>query len=277
MIERVIDGIAIREWGDRDAPGILLWPGLGSAGYYFAAVAEMLPGRAVAVDPPGFGRSARPDAFSFDRLVEQASALCQTCGCVAAVGHSLGGFVAVGLAACPPAGLRAAVAVDGGFMDRADLAAIGMPADAGHAALTAWMAANMPHFPDWDTAITELATMLGAEVSPAIESYAREYLVETADGIGEGAPAELLAELVLALVGEAPAADRAARVAVPTLLIACGLPAAARATRERAWQRFARSSPLIEVHVAEAWGHNPVLADPHGAASLISDWLAARI
>ena len=89
--------------------------------------------------------------------------------------------------------------------------------------------------------------------------------------------AELLAEAVLAHVGEAPAAARAAQVAVPMLLIACGLPAAARATRELAWQTFAGSSPLIEVHVAEAWGHNPLLADPRGAASLISDWLAPRL
>jgi len=273
----MIGGIAVRESGDPDAPGILLWPGLGSAGYYFTDVAEMLPGRAVAVDPPGFGRSPRPDSFDFEHLLEQAAALCEACECVAIVGHSLGGYVAVALAVHPPAGLRAAVAVDGGFMDRADLAEIGMPADAGHAALAAWIEANMPRFPDWDTAVTELAAMLGVEVSPAIESYARDYLVETVDGIGEGAPAELLAEVVLALVGEAPAATRAAQVAVPTLLIACGLPPTVRATRERAWQKFARGSPLIEVHVAEAWGHNPLLADPGGAASLISDWLAARV
>ncbi|HEX4034266.1 MAG TPA: alpha/beta hydrolase [Solirubrobacteraceae bacterium] len=276
MSERVIDGIAVREWGDPDAPGILLWPGLGSAGFYFAAVADLLPGRAVAVDPPGFGSSARPRSFDLERLVEQASALCEARGCVAVVGHSLGASVAVGVAADPPPNLRAAVAIDGGFMTRADLAEIGMPADAGHAALTAWMATNIPRFPDWQTAIAELAAMLGSEVAPVIETYARAYLVETADGITEGAPAELLADVVLAMVTEEPPAARGARITLPTLLIACGLPSASRGTRERAWQAFAQSSPLIDVRVAEDWGHNPVLADPSGAARLIGDWLAAR-
>jgi pimeloyl-ACP methyl ester carboxylesterase len=275
--ERAIDGVAVRERGDPDAPGILLWPGLGSAAFYFDAVAELLAGRAVAVDPPGFGRSPRPDCFTRERLIEQARAICAVCGCVAVVGHSLGGAIAVGLAADPPAGLRAAVAIDGGFLDRSDLAELGMPAEAGQGALSEWMAANMPRFADWPTAIAELAAMLGTEVSPAIEAYAREYFVQASEGIGDGAPAELLAEVVLAMTAGEPAAARGAQIALPTLVIACGLPAATRPTRERAWQALARSSPLIELHLAEDWGHTPVLSDPPGAASLIGDWLAARI
>jgi pimeloyl-ACP methyl ester carboxylesterase len=274
--ERVIDGIAIRETGDPAAPGILLWPGLGSAGYYFDAIAQQLPGRSVAVDPPGFGRSPRPGALTLERLLEQAFSLCEACGCAAVVGHSLGGQIALELAARPPRGLRAAVSIDGGFLSRADVAELGMPTGSGLAALTDWMAANMPRFPDWPTAIRELASMLGSEPTAAIEAYARQYLRESADGIAEAGPPELLAQTVLAVIGEDPAA-RGAALAVPVLLIACGLPVASRATRQRAWEALARSSPLIELEIAEAWTHNPVLQDPGGAASLIGDWLAARI
>jgi len=56
--ERLVAGLAVREWGDPDDPAVLLWPGPGATGAYFAEVSAGLPGQAVAVDPPGFGRSA---------------------------------------------------------------------------------------------------------------------------------------------------------------------------------------------------------------------------
>ena len=37
-------GVALREWGEPGLPEVLLWPGLGSTGAYFGAVAEALPG-----------------------------------------------------------------------------------------------------------------------------------------------------------------------------------------------------------------------------------------
>jgi pimeloyl-ACP methyl ester carboxylesterase len=275
--ERVIDGIAVREWGEAGAPGILLWPGLGATGLYFASIAEMLPGRAVAVDPPGFGGSPRPRAHDLDALAESALALCEACDCVAIAGHSLGAHVALAAAARPRHGLRAAVAIDGGFRSRSDMAAAGMPADGGRESLSAWMAANMPRFEDWESAVGALAAMAGAEVTPALQAYAREFFAQTAEGTVEGAPPELLAEVALAVLGEEPASELGARLALPTLLIACGAPAESRAVRERAWRAFARSSPLIELHVAQAWGHNAVLADPRGAASVIGGWLAERL
>ena len=60
---------------------------------------------------------------------------------------------------------------------------------------------------------------------------------------------------------------------VPTLLIAGGQPLEGRATRERAWRRFADSSTLIELHVADAWGHNAILQDSQASSRLIADWL----
>ena len=60
------DDVAVREWGDPGETGILMWPGLGATGGYFAGVAEAMPGRVVSVDPPGFGDSAPLDSYSYD-------------------------------------------------------------------------------------------------------------------------------------------------------------------------------------------------------------------
>ncbi len=272
MNEKLVAGMAVREWGDPADPGILLWPGLGSNSAYFAGVAQSLPGRAVAVDPPGFGRSAPLDGYTSERLVELAAAVAEACGCWAIVAHSLGAYVAVGLAADPPPGLRAAVLLDGGFTDAAAMAATGMPVTSAREQLIAWMQANELRFADWDTAIRNLATMIGGEPTPMLEAYIREVFVEVDGEIRSPTPPDVMADHVLALMGD-DVLTPASRMQVPTLLIASGQPAEHRATREQAWRRFADSSPLIELHVADAWGHNAILQDSEASTRLIADWL----
>ena len=274
--ERFVAGVGVREWGGSEEPGILLWPGLGATGTYFAAVGELLPGRAVAVDPPGFGRSDPLAACTYERLVGVATAVVDACGCQAMVGHSLGAYLALGVATQPPAQLRAVVLIDGGFLDAHGMAALGMPTTAGREELTTWLQANAPRFADWDTAVRELATMFGTLPTPAIAAYAREILTELDGEIRDPSPPERLADLVLALVREdAPA--RAERIQVPTLLIACGQPFDGRAVRENAWQPFVEASPLLALHVADDWGHNPTLQDPYASAALITDWLKRHL
>ena len=268
----MVAGLAVREWGDPGDPAVLLWPGLSSTSAYFAHVAPSLPGRAVAVDPPGFGRSAPLDGYTAERLIEVAAAVTEECGCWAIVGHSLGGYLAVSVAADPPPGLRAAVLLDGGFMDASAMAEIGMPVTSGRDQLIAWMRANAPSFPDWETAVRELAAMIGGEPTPVLEAYVREVFVEVDGAIREPTPPEEMADQVLALV-DRDVLTPAGRVGVPTLLIAGGQPLEGRATRERAWRRFADSSTLIELHVADAWGHNAILQDSQASSRLIADWL----
>ncbi len=264
--------MAVREWGDPADPAILLWPGLGSNSVYFAGMAPALPGRAVAVDPPGFGRSAPPDRYTSERLIELAAAVAEACGCWAIVGHSLGAYLAVGVAAHPPAGLRAAVLLDGGFMDAATMAESGMPVTSGREQLIAWMGANELRFPDWETAIRDLAAMIGGEPTAMLEAYIREVYVEVDGEIRQPTPPEEMADQVLAIVGH-DVLRQAKRVRVPTLLIASGQPAERRATRAQAWRQFADSSALIELHVADTWGHNPILQDSQASTRLIADWL----
>lgn len=268
----MVAGVSVREWGDPAEPAILLWPGLGSNSAYFAAMAPALPGRAVAVDPPDFGRSAPLDRHTSERLIELASTVAESCACWAIVAHSLGAYLAVGLADDPPTGLRAAVLLDGGFMNAAAMAEIGMPVTSGREQLIAWMRANELRFPDWETAIRSLATMIGGEPTPMLEAYIREVFVEVDGEIRQPASLEEMADQVLAVVSD-DVLTQAKRVRVPTLLIASGQPAERRATREQAWRRFADSSPLIELHVADAWGHNAILQDSQASTRLIVDWL----
>jgi len=274
--DRVINGLAIREWGDSARTGILLWPGLGSSRAYFDSIAPFFPFRGVAVDPPGSGSSAPLDPCTSERLVGLARAAAEACGCRAIVGHSLGSYVAMGVAADPPAGFGAAVLIDGGFRAPDDYAELGMPVTSGRAELVAWLEANALRFADWDTAFRELATMIGGEVTPAFEAYIRDVFAETDGEVRERARADRMADLLLGSVDHDVRA-RAEAIKVPTLLIACGNPRETRETRERTWTRLAESSPLIELRVVESWHHNPILQDPEGASRTIVDWLTPRL
>lgn len=272
MRHRRVASLALREWGDPAEPGVLLWPGLGATAAYFDSLARELPGRAVSIDPPGYGASAPLDPCTHSRTVQIASAVVDECGCHAIVGHSLGAYVAASVAADPPAGLRAAVLIDGGFMEAEERAQLGMPITAGRTELVRWLTDNALRFPDWESATRELAAMISSDETQALRAYLRELLIEVDGEIRERATPDQDADLLLAALDHAirPVADT---VSVPTLLIACGQPAEHRAIKERAWQAFAARSPLIELHVAEDWGHNPLFQAPEAFSELIVGWL----
>ena len=272
MPEELTEGIAVREWGDPTQAGILFWPGLGSTGAYFSAIAPLLPGRVLAADPPGFGRSPPPAAYSYEGLVDAARAVIVACGCRALVGHSLGADLALGVANEPPASLKAVVLIDGGYMGAATRGALGLPTDASRAELTAWMAENGPRFPDWDAAIREVGAMWDAAATPEVEAAVRDAFVEVDGEVRQGAPPDRLADLLLAFLHQ-DIDDRARGTRVPTLLMACGHPPERAAIKRTAWEAFARASPLIDVRVVDEWGHNPPLQDPAGAARVVAEWL----
>ncbi|MGD0981901.1 MAG: alpha/beta hydrolase, partial [Solirubrobacteraceae bacterium] len=207
------------------------------------------------------------------RLADLARAVVGACGCWAMVGHSLGAYLAGAVATDPPAGLRAVVLIDGGYLTPRDFTELGWPdAQAERTELVAWLTNNIPHFPDWPTAIREVAAMFGTEVTSALEAYLREELIEVDGEVRDPASPERLADLLVAARGRnVPAL--APDIAIPTLLIACGKPAAHRALRQEAWQRFADASPHIELHVAEAWSHNPIIQEPEASCNLIANWL----
>ncbi|MGH2871906.1 MAG: alpha/beta fold hydrolase [Solirubrobacteraceae bacterium] len=268
--------MAFREWGDPGDPGILLWPGLGAVGSYFAGIASALPGRSVAVDPPGFGRSDPLDPCSYERLVEIARSAIAAHDCMAMVGHSLGAYVAAGLAIDPPERLRAVVLIDGGFLTAAGLHELGMPVLDGRERLIAWLQQNRQRFPDWEAAVDGIAEMTGAEPTPALESYLRDVMIEVDGEIHNAEPAERSADSVLA-VHAANVPALAANIKIPTLLLACGQPEQQRQAKEQAWRSFAQSSPLIELRVGDQWTHNPILQNPETLAGIIATWLTPHL
>jgi len=272
MSERFLGGLAIREWGNPGEPGILLWPGLGAPATYFAPIAEYLPGRAIAVDPPGFGGSSPVDPNTRERYVDVAREVIESTGCRVMIGHSLGAYLALDIAAQPPAALRAVVMIDGGFLGTREFRELGMPIGEGRETLISWLEANDPRFSDWETATATLSAMLGADPSPVIVDYVRDIFVEVDGEIRSASGANQRADLLLAILND-DVVPRATDLQVPTLLVACGQPIEHRAIRQAAWERLAESSPLVRLHVADEWGHNPVLQAPEAIGALLADWL----
>jgi pimeloyl-ACP methyl ester carboxylesterase len=271
-MERFLGGLAIREWGESGEPGTLLWPGLGATASYFAPIAEYLPRRVIAVDPPGFGGSSPVDPNTREAYGDVARQIIESTGCSAMIGHSLGAYVALDVAARPPATLRAVVMIDGGFLGRREFREFGMPLGEGRETLVAWLDANDPHFPDWETATTTLSAMLGVDPSPMIADYVRDIYVAVDGEIRSAAGVDQRADLLLAILND-DAVPQASDAQVPTLLIACGQPVEHRAMRQAAWERLVGSSPLVELHVADEWGHNPVLQEPEAIGALLAEWL----
>jgi pimeloyl-ACP methyl ester carboxylesterase len=270
--QRVVESLAVREWGDPALPGVLLWPGLGSTGAYFESLVPRLPYRAVAVDPPGHGGSAPLDPCTFERLVAMARAVAEECGCQAVVGHSLGAYVAVGLACAPPGELQSAVLLDGGFMEATDMAAYGMPIAQGRAVLTKWLADGVLTFSTWADAAREVAAMMKCEESDAFVAYVRDVLTEVDGETRERVTPERAADLMLATFDH-EARVLAKQLAIPTLLLASGEPAEQRIPRQAAWEEFASGSSLVKLHVGEDWAHNPIFQQPDVLTSLIGNWI----
>lgn len=272
MSERIVESLAVRESGDPALPGVLLWPGLGSTGAYYESLVPRLPYRAVAVDPPGHGGSAPLEPCTFERLVEIARAVVEECGCRAVVGHSLGAYVAVGLACAPPAELQSAVLLDGGFMEASDMAAYGMPITEGRTALVEWMAGGVLSFRSWGDAVREVAAMMECTESDALVAYLRDLFVEVDGEIRERVTPERAADLVLATFDH-DTRPLAKELAIPTLLLASGKPAERRIPRQAACEEFASASSLVKLHVEEGWAHNPIFQQPEVLASLIGEWI----
>jgi pimeloyl-ACP methyl ester carboxylesterase len=171
------------------------------------------------------------------------------------------------------------VLVDGGYLEQADRVALGAPDAGDRDAVVASMREGEARFPDWETARGEFAKFVGTEeLTPAAEAAFRELLTETDGELREVAPPERSADLLMSVANaEIDARARAAAVSVPTLLIAAGQPPESREIKQRAWERFAAASPLIELHVAEDWGHNALLASTDECAAVISAWLSPHM
>jgi pimeloyl-ACP methyl ester carboxylesterase len=151
-----------------------------------------------------------------------------------------------------------------------------MPIEKGRETLGAWFEANDPHFSDWESATTTLSAMLGVDPSPVTAAYLHEIFLEVDGEIRGAAGASERADLLLAILNDDDV-FRATAVQVPTFLIVCGHPIEQRDVRQAAWQRLTESAPMVQLHVADDWNHNPVLQAPDAIAALIAGWLREQI
>ncbi|GAA2383002.1 alpha/beta hydrolase [Dactylosporangium salmoneum] len=118
--------LRVRGGGEGD-PLLLLLHGLGATGAVWSGwepvLAQRWPGRWLAPDLPGHGRSAALSEYTFDGLAEAVRPLVESAGRTVVLGHSLGGVVALALAARFPAaavvGLGIKVAWSDEELDRA--------------------------------------------------------------------------------------------------------------------------------------------------------------
>ncbi|MFD0578983.1 alpha/beta fold hydrolase [Dactylosporangium darangshiense] len=98
----MVQDLRVRGGGEGD-PLLLLLHGLGATGAVWSGWAPELarrwPGRWLAPDLPGHGGSAELSEYTFDALADAVRPLAESAGRTVVVGHSLGGVVALALAA----------------------------------------------------------------------------------------------------------------------------------------------------------------------------------
>lgn len=98
--------IAVRRGGAEDGPLLVLLHGLGHTAYVWREFVELLPtrwaGGWVAPDLPGHGGSGWLDGYSFDALAAELVPMLPPGRPVVLVGHSMGGVVALSMAAARP-------------------------------------------------------------------------------------------------------------------------------------------------------------------------------
>lgn len=106
MIRSSHRGMSYYDTGGPSRQTFVLLHGLGSSANFWHTTVPVLAGQArtVAVDIPGFGRSTPPRPFTLDTVAQSIAALVNDLGIRDAVlvGHSLGGVVALRVAATAP-------------------------------------------------------------------------------------------------------------------------------------------------------------------------------
>lgn len=265
--------IAIRTWGEPDAPAVVFLHGLGVLGPHASdepAEAWALCGfHVIAPDLPGFGSSAAvsPEEYRPSRLARIL--LDELPERFALVGYSWGGTIACHIVAQQPERVRALALVDVGYQSPpAD------PKSYEQRLEQARAESEDMRFPDADAYLAAIRPYFSARITDA-------QLLRSAREEGGIVVPELTAEVVAgAMRGveiEPPQALLGALrdAGLPVILLVAGQPARPERIAEVA--AFELAVPAAEVRPFAAASHNVLLDAPDEAIPAVGDWLVRSL
>jgi pimeloyl-ACP methyl ester carboxylesterase len=282
MGTRAIDAggtrLAVHEWGDDAAPGVLFWHALGShTGRQFAEAAPILARefglRVAALDAPGFGGSPAvedPDRLTLRSIAPLALAAAEELGLERPVfaGASWGGSVALAAAALEPERLRGIALLDSGYQ----------PAMTGEESLDQlrehWRGQEGFRFASWDEWLAESREYF-ERFTPELEAALRSGFREEPDGAVVSIMSPELYATVIWTLRRDPWTnylEAAGASGLPILLLAATEPQDRRSERDEQLARFAERVPKAEILHVEGAHHHVLEHDPEQVARALGAW-----
>lgn len=279
---READGVAVREWGEADAPAAVFWHGLGPrvSGAYGRELAPALVEhgwRLLAPDAPGFGRSAarEPGFYALETLSDRLLATVDEP--VALIGQSWGGALAVAAAARRPGLITALVLLDAGHRDARDRP--GFDPNTTLEEMTEQAQAGAMPYADWEALLAQLHEEARREPTETLIGAVREAFEQRDDGVWPVATPGVLAAAMLG-VDHGPRMSslwpRLVESGIPVLLLTATEPPEERAANAGSARRLLAAVPSAEWREIEGAGHR--LLDDAGpqVGELVADWLVGR-
>ena len=233
--------------------------------------------RVIALDAPGFGRSAELEAgaYAVERLVVLLWEIADALGVerVVLAGHSWGGTIGVIAAAERPERTEALVLLDSGHADFADLPTADLSTTREQLIASA---AENSDVASWDE-LVELLRAEGLDQPWMLDAW-REAVLEDADGrvrLRAGAVARGAAMYEALRATPSASWPVLGAAGIPTLLVLATEPAEARETNERLLPRFLAAVPQADA-VRPGCRHT-VFADLGArAGTIVAEWLDAQ-
>lgn len=270
--------VRVLEWPG-EAPTLVAWPGLGGTAEYFGMLADSIPFRMVALDPPGVGAvsTGLPDRDTVDRVWGDAIRWAAGVGGpVVVMGHSWGGYLARLALGQPELPVAGAVLLDGGYVPwvdpkRALAEEIAQGRD--------FMAQAVTQDADEAVAIEQKRLeATGVDVTPAVVAALRSGYVRQDDGRFRLAVHPAAFEAAMQSLADVPV-ENYLDTAGPTLLFAAvgmdGVPGRDEdfhAQQQRMLERF-RRGPAVRLVVLPGVSHEVLPEAQAIVGSAITAWL----
>jgi pimeloyl-ACP methyl ester carboxylesterase len=262
-----VEGSRVRYLRTGGGPAVVLLHGFASSIYTWKDVLSALrEGHdVVALDLPGFGGSDQPADLSFESYPHVVQALLDRLGIARAdlVGNSMGGAVAVVLAATAPSRVGRLVLIDAAGFNLAERERPLLIRLAGSGP----MGALLDHLPVRRLMVRAALRQVFHDTALVTRERVEEY---AAPLLRPGSPAAIRSLLATLRLHPAAVAELAPRVRAPTLILW---------GRHDAWipprdaDRFARAIPGSRAVVLEDCGHLPQEERPAEVARLLVEFL----